>query len=108
MVKEGRMKATLTVSLLLLFFVFGLFKHARSEAFTDTQLYSQRRYFTLVKGSLSYFESEALSKRLGTFTLNANTCINFENTPDGHMITLVHETVRQINPKQEKISFAQF
>ncbi|QDZ19333.1 hypothetical protein HOP50_02g18480 [Chloropicon primus] len=61
-VKEGRMKSTLT-----------------------------RRYFTLTKGLLCYYESEALSKRLGSFDLVPGTCINMENSADGHQINLVHE-----------------
>ncbi len=61
-VKEGRMKATLT-----------------------------RRYFTLSKGQLAYYESEALSKRLGVFDLASDTVINLENNTDGHIISLVRE-----------------
>ena len=85
-VKEGRMKATLT-----------------------------RRYFTLTKGLLSYYESEALAKRLGSFELVKDTCINMESTSDGHKVSLVHDkdglkltlpTEARMNEWAEKIKAA--
>lgn len=61
-VKEGRMNKTLT-----------------------------RRYFTLAKGCLSYYESEALAKKLGSFDLVPETCINLESSTDGHVVSVIHE-----------------
>ena len=54
----------------------------------------QRRYFVITKGELAYFDSEALSKRMGSMPLNTETVINTEAGEDGYQITILNAKVR--------------
>ena len=50
----------------------------------------QRRYFVLLRGEVAYYDSEALSKHLGSVVLTSETKFSIEPCTDCHYMTIIN------------------